>query len=200
MDRLHAILNIINNSISEYSKSYDNNMSDKTEPLSIDDMKEFLEIYAITKKIRDLKKIEANDANFLNVEDMELESIEQEMLEYKKDFYDMSVGSLMAIMTHAQKIIDSLSDPQVAENLTESWLQGKIAVTEDYMRTIHDFVMYVNQSDDNTEAANRPGLWENIRKKREREGKDYKPAKRGDKDRPDSDQWKKLTKDNKKKK
>jgi hypothetical protein len=200
MDRLHAILNIINNSISEYSKSYDNNMSDKTEPLSIDDMKEFLEIYAITKKIRDLKKTEANDANFLNVEDMELESIEQEMMEYKKDFYDMSVGSLMAIMTHAQKIIDSLSDPQVAENLTESWLQGKIAITEDYMRTIHDFVMYVNQSDDNTEAASRPGLWENIRKKREREGKDYKPAKRGDKDRPDPDQWKKLTKDNKKKK
>lgn len=200
MDRLHAILNIINNSISEYSKSYDNNMSDKTEPLSIDDMKEFLEIYAITKKIRDLKKTEANDANFLNVEDMELESIEQEMMEYKKDFYDMSVGSLMAIMTHAQKIIDSLSNPQVAENLTESWLQGKIAITEDYMRTIHDFVMYVNQSDDNTEAANRPGLWENIRKKKEREGKDYKPAKRGDKDRPDSDQWKKLTKDNKKKK
>jgi hypothetical protein len=199
MDRLHAILNIINNSISEYSKSYHDDMSDKTEPLSIDDMKEFLEIYAITKKIRDLKKTKADDGNFLNVEDMELETIEQEMMEYKKDFHDMSVGSLIAIMTHAQKIIDSLSSPQVAENLTESWLQGKIAITEDYMRTIHDFVMYVNQSDDNTEAANRPGLWENIRKKREREGKDYKPAKRGDKDRPDSDQWKKLTKDNKKK-
>jgi hypothetical protein len=200
MDRLHAILNIINNSISEYSKSCDNNMSDKTEPLSIDDMKEFLEIYAITKKIQDLKNTKADDGNFLNVEDMELETIEQEMMEYKKDFYDMSVGSLMAIMTHAQKIIDSLSNPQVAENLTESWLQGKIAITEDYMRTIHDFVMYVNQSDDNTEAANRPGLWENIRKKKEREGKNYKPAKRGDKDRPDSDQWKKLTKENKKKK
>jgi hypothetical protein len=25
-------------------------------------------------------------------------------------------------------------------------------------------------------------------------GKNYKPAKRGDKDRPDSDQWKRLTK------
>jgi len=36
----------------------------------------------------------------------------------------------------------------------------------------------------------KPGLWENIRKKREREGKDYKPAKRGDKDRPDPDAWK----------
>ena len=30
-------------------------------------------------------------------------------------------------------------------------------------------------------------LWENIRKKKEREGKNYKPAKKGDKDRPDPD-------------
>jgi hypothetical protein len=47
-----------------------------------------------------------------------------------------------------------------------------------------------------TEIAkdNKPGLWENIRKKKEREGKRYKPAKPGDKDRPDSDQWNKLTK------
>jgi len=43
-------------------------------------------------------------------------------------------------------------------------------------------------------AADRPGLWENIRKKKEREGKNYKPAKPGDPDRPSTDQWKKLTK------
>lgn len=36
----------------------------------------------------------------------------------------------------------------------------------------------------------KPGLWENIRKKKEREGKKYKPAKKGDKDRPDPDAWK----------
>jgi len=38
----------------------------------------------------------------------------------------------------------------------------------------------------------KPGLWENIRKKKEREGKKYKPAKRGDKDRPDPESWKKA--------
>lgn len=42
--------------------------------------------------------------------------------------------------------------------------------------------------------SNRPGLWDNIRKKKERMGKHYRPAKPGDKGRPDSDQWKKLTK------
>jgi hypothetical protein len=38
------------------------------------------------------------------------------------------------------------------------------------------------------------GLWDNIRKKKEREGKNYKPAKPGDDDRPDPKMWKKLTK------
>jgi hypothetical protein len=35
-------------------------------------------------------------------------------------------------------------------------------------------------------------LWENIRKKKEREGKKYRPAKPGDKDRPTPDAWKKA--------
>jgi hypothetical protein len=38
----------------------------------------------------------------------------------------------------------------------------------------------------------KPGLWENIRKKKEREGKNYKPAKKGDPDRPDPEAWKKA--------
>jgi len=124
----------------------------------------------------------------------DVESPEMELMEYKQDFLEMNIGSLMAIINHAKSIIDSLDDPKIKENLTESWLQGKIAVTEDYMRTIHDFVKYVPLGDDDTYASDKPGLWDNIRKKREKEGKNYRPAKPGDKDRPDPDQWKKLTK------
>jgi hypothetical protein len=124
----------------------------------------------------------------------QIESPQTELDEYKNDFLEMNIGSLRAIMQHAKNILDAMDDPSVKENLTESWLQGKIAITEDYMRTIHDFVKYVPSEGDNTFAGDKPGLWDNIRKKREREGKNYKPAKRGDKDRPDSDQWKKLTK------
>jgi hypothetical protein len=40
-------------------------------------------------------------------------------------------------------------------------------------------------------SKERPGLWENIRRKKEREGKKYRPAKPGDKDRPDPESWKK---------
>lgn len=132
--------------------------------------------------------------DFMSVEETEKETTEQEMMEYKKDFYEMSVGSIRAIMNHSKSILDSLENPVVRENLTESWLQGKIAITEDYMRTIHDFIMYVSEAKHDVAKKDLPGLWENIRKKKQREGKKYRPAKPGDKDRPDTDQWNKLTK------
>lgn len=126
------------------------------------------------------------------------DKLQAEYNEYKEDFYEMSAGSLRAIVAHATNILNALESPSVKENLTASWLQGKIAVTEDYMRTIHDFVMFTKETDDTTVSGSKPGLWDNIRKKKEREGKKYKPAKRGDQDRPDPDTWNKLTKDTKK--
>jgi hypothetical protein len=128
---------------------------------------------------------------------MEVESPEMELMEYKYDFYQMSLGSIKSIAKHAQAIVDAVENGTIKDGLTESWLQGKIAVTEDYMLTIHNFLMF-GETETDTEGAeaakNLPGLWENIRRKREREGQNYKPAKPGDKDRPDSEQWKKLSK------
>lgn len=138
------------------------------------------------------KKIMSDVQDQLKANEIENESPQQELMEYKQDFLEMNIGSLNAIMRHAQDILSSLEDPMVKENLTESWLQGKIAITEDYMRTIHDFVKYVPLGDDDTYAVDKAGLWENIRKKKLREGKNYKPAKPGDKDRPKPDAWKKA--------
>jgi hypothetical protein len=121
----------------------------------------------------------------------ENETPEMELQEYKKDFLEMNIGSLSAIMNHAKSILESMDQASVKNNLTESWLQGKIAITEDYMRTIHDFVKYVS-SDDDTEDMAPASLWENIRKKKLRKGKNYKPAKPGDKDRPDKEAWKRA--------
>lgn len=149
----------------------------------------------VEKELLISQQTQAEDySDFTKVEDLEVETPEMELMEYKKDFYDMSVGSLKAIAMNANNILANLENPQVKENLTESWLQGKIAITEDYMRTIHDFLMYVSEASDTISAADKPGLWENIRKKKEREGKKYKPAKPGDKDRPDPDAWKKAQK------
>ena len=149
----------------------------------------------LNQLITSVNKLVANDdTDFTEVEETEEETPEMEMMEYKNDFYQMSVGSLRAIMQHSQAILAALENPSVKENLTESWLQGKIAITEDYMRTIHDFVMFVSEGNDNTLGGSKPGLWENIRKKKEKMGKKYKPAKPGDKDRPDPDAWKKAQK------
>ncbi len=126
---------------------------------------------------------------------------EDTLQEYKEDFLSMNLAALKSISQHAENIIKSMDSEIVKNNLTESWLQGKIAVTEDYMKTIHDFVMYNPSHDDTTEGANRPGLWENIRRKKEREGKNYRPAKPGDPDRPTKDSLKKSqTPSDKKKK
>jgi hypothetical protein len=132
------------------------------------------------------------------------------------EFLGMALTALKSMAIHAKHLYNSVDDPKVVENLTEAWVLAKIAVMQDQMGDIHDFVMFsesenepvensndpsmvmsmTNDESDPVEAqtAKRPGLWDNIRKKKEREGKKYRPAKPGDKDRPDSDQWKKLTK------
>lgn len=190
----------------------------------------------ILRKTPDQLSFDYDKANYDQENDDYLISENKEMDSYKQSYYDMSVGSLRAIMNHAKDILDYLDNPMVKENLTAPHLQGIIAVAEDHLRGIHDFVMFVETDDDDYEETdsevheipdqekkrkkvkisdlphyeyqpkqypgvtttmgedNKPGLWENIRKKKDREGKKYKPAKRGDKDRPDPKSWKEAQK------
>jgi len=120
-----------------------------------------------------------------------LSGIQQSIEESNKDFLQMNIDSLKTIVANAQSLLESLEDSKTKNSLTESWLQGKIEATEDYMSTIHDFVKYT-RSDDDTDNMAPASLWENIRKKKLREGKKYKPAKPGDKDRPNKDAWKRA--------
>lgn len=48
--------------------------------------------------------------------------------------------------------------------------------------------------DKKEESEAKRGLWDNIRDKKKRMGKNYRPAKPGDKDRPDAKSWKKAQK------
>jgi hypothetical protein len=61
-----------------------------------------------------------------------------------------------------------------------------------YVPTSAEYVDFGETTEEWDCAAEKPGLWENIRKKREREGKNYKPAKPGDPDRPNKEAWKKA--------
>ena len=103
----------------------------------------------------------------------------------------MNIDSLKTIVSNAQSLLESLEEPKTKSSLTQSWLQGKIEATEDYMSTIYDFVKSAS-SDDDTDNMAPASLWENIRKKKLREGKNYKPAKPGDKDRPNKEAWKRA--------
>jgi hypothetical protein len=90
-------------------------------------------------------------------EEVEMETEESELEEYKSDFLGMSIGSLRSIQNNVNAILANLENPNIKENLTESWLQGKIAVTEDYMIMIHNYVMF-NQEDDYSEASEDEGM------------------------------------------
>ena len=165
---------------------------DSPEECEKEKLEDKLELEMMKKK---LQQIKAEDGDFTEIEDSEEETPETELMEYKYDFYTMSLGSIKSIAMHAQAILNAIENDSVKEGLTESWLQGKIAVTEDYMLTIHNFLMY-GETETDTEGAeaakNLPGLWENIRKKKEKMGKNYRPAEPGDKDRPDPESWKKA--------
>lgn len=67
-------------------------------------------------------------------------------------------------------------------------------ITEDnfYVPAEDEYEDFGEQTEEWDCASERPGLWENIRKKKERMGKNYKPAKPGDPDRPDPKSWKKA--------
>jgi len=64
-----------------------------------------------------------------------------------------------------------------------------------YIPTQAEYEDFGEQTEEWDIAGEKPGLWENIRKKKEREGKNYKPAKPGDPDRPTKDAWKKAQSD-----
>jgi|688.fasta_scaffold00095_65 hypothetical protein len=170
---------------------------------------------------------------------------EEELVEYKNEFLEMALGSIASIKKHAENILAGIqSNPQIKDNLTEPFLQQQLALAEDYMITVHNYVMFAQETDEEGEdegemeeedtdeeldasaeevneynlyipeepeyvtlaevlfdeseleeydiSAKRPGLWENIRKKKQREGKNYRPAKPGDKDRPDKKAWEKA--------
>ena len=55
-----------------------------------------------------------------------------------------------------------------------------------------DYMDFGEETEEWDIAANRPGLWENIRRKKQREGDNYRPAKPGDPDRPTPEQLKRA--------
>ena len=70
-------------------------------------------------------------------------------------------------------------------------------ITEDnfYIPTEAEYVDFQDTEEEWDIAIAKPGLWENIRKKKEREGKNYKPAKTEKEGRPSKEELKKAQSD-----
>ena len=85
------------------------------------------------------------DSTLAQVE--EIEDPADELEDYKEDFYGMIVGSINSTYQHSKNIIDKLNDPMVRENLTEPFLQQMAALAEDYMITIHNYVMFNKENE-----------------------------------------------------
>ena len=149
MSRYNTILNNMKNFLLSHSSKIlkgSCDIDDSPAECKKEKLENQLEIEILKRKLNQLKSSAEEDEN---------ETPETELMEYKADFLNMNIGSLRAIMNHAASILKSVEEnnEMVKNNLTESWLQGKIAITEDYMRTIHDFVKYVSESADKTTAG-----------------------------------------------
>ena len=64
-----------------------------------------------------------------------------------------------------------------------------------YIPTEAEYEDFGEETEEWDVAEAKPGLWENIRKKKQREGKNYKPAQPGDPDRPTQEQIKRAQSD-----
>ena len=80
----------------------------------------------------------------------QVEEIEDEYEDYKEDFYGMIVGSINSIYQHSKNVIEKLNDPMVKENLTEPFLQQMAILAEDYMITIHNYVMFNKENQESS--------------------------------------------------
>ena len=110
----------------------------------------------------------------------------------KKEFPDSSKRLAICLSkTSAHLDLCAIDDHYYMSNYgyTEELTENNFFVPDD-----DQYLDFAESSEEYDISVAKPGLWENIRKKKEREGKKYKPAKPGDKDRPDPEAWKKAQK------
>jgi hypothetical protein len=108
--------------------------------------------------------------------------------EYPENSQRYAVCLQSAKGTQGQQVQDAYYDQTFGS--TEEITEENFYIPED-----SEYIDVGEETEEWDIAKEKPGLWENIRKKKEREGKKYRPAKPGDPDRPDKDAWKKAQSD-----
>ncbi len=81
----------------------------------------------------ELLKIDASLSQADEVETMDNKDMEA---------HEMSEGQLSAIADKAEKLLEAMSVHEEAVAILEPWVQNKLAIINDYMSTIYDYIMY----------------------------------------------------------
>ena len=65
---------------------------------------------------------------------------------------EMSKASIKSIVKHANGLMMGLNETNQS-CLSEGWVASKITIIEDYLRTIHDYVMYYEEEKEDEEEG-----------------------------------------------
>tara|TARA_Y100000592_G_scaffold68700_1_gene106745 strand:- start:6901 stop:8043 length:1143 start_codon:yes stop_codon:yes gene_type:complete len=110
----------------------------------------------------------------------------------KKEFPD-SKQRVAVCLTKASEGMSSMAAADMLYNIEEFGYTEEINEDNFYIPSQAEYEGVEGESTEEWDvAAERPGLWENIRRKKEREGKNYKPAKTVKEGRPTQEQLKRA--------
>jgi hypothetical protein len=147
------------------AKANEELMAQKTK--SADDMQEGWESLVIDEKERNKKmmKDKKNKKDKSEVSDMFLdyvhgkksltiENIEKQwkhnQASTEDEAYSMSMSNLRSIARNIMNILSSYQEIDT-EKFNEPWLQSKITLCEDYVKTVHDYLLYYQESEEYSE-------------------------------------------------
>ena len=109
----------------------------------------------------------------------------------KKEYKDNEQRIAICI-SQASEDMDMLAQADFQKYIEDYGYEEEITEDNFYIPAEAEYEDFGEETEEWDIAEAKPGLWENIRKKKEREGKNYKPAQPGDPDRPTQDQIKKA--------
>lgn len=107
----------------------------------------------------------------------------------KKEYTNIDQRTAIC-MSKAVENCEKIEAADFEYNITNFGYEEEITEDNFYIPVEAEYVDFGEETEDWDVSTAKPGLWENIRKKKEREGKNYKPAKPGNPDRPSKEAWK----------
>jgi hypothetical protein len=106
-------------------------------------------------KRRLVKKVRSRGADFVKAlpqsikDEYKIKASEHTIEDYQAEFLGMSLSSLKSIKARIDSIFMALeADENAKYNLTEPWLQGKIAIIDDNLKDVADYILFTDESDE----------------------------------------------------